>query len=78
MPPLITAEQHALARELLARNSRLSPRNTRKPSLLQGISSVASAAHSYYRSSTRSKAGIVHHYSVPIPIIRIVPSIELN
>ena len=62
VPALITAEQHALAQELLARNSRLSPRNTRKPSLLQGILVCRECGHSYYRSSTRSKAGIVHHY----------------
>ena len=62
VPALITEEQHALAQELLARNSRLSPRNTRKPSLLQGILVCRECGHSYYRSSTRSKAGIVHHY----------------
>jgi site-specific DNA recombinase len=62
VPALITEEQHALAQELLARNSRLSPRNTRKPSLLQGILVCRECGHSYYRTSTRSKAGIVHHY----------------
>jgi site-specific DNA recombinase len=62
VPPLITEEQHALAQELLERNSRLSPRNTRKPSLLQGILVCRECGHSYYRSSTRSNAGIVHHY----------------
>ncbi|HEX2703594.1 MAG TPA: recombinase family protein [Solirubrobacteraceae bacterium] len=62
VPALITEEQHALAQELLARNSRLSPRNTRKASLLQGILVCRECGHSYYRSSTRSKAGIVHHY----------------
>jgi site-specific DNA recombinase len=62
VPPLIAEEHHALAQELLARNSRLSPRNTRKPSLLQGILVCRECGHSYYRTSTRSKAGIVHHY----------------
>src|SRR6266571_5091747 len=62
VPALIAAEQHALAQELLARNSRLSPRNTRRVSLLQGILVCREAGHSYYRSSTRSKAGNVHHY----------------
>ena len=62
VPALITEEQHALAQELLERNSRLSPRNTRKPSLLQGILVCRECGHSYYRSSTRSKAGNVHHY----------------
>jgi len=62
VPALITEEQHALAQELLARNSRLSPRNTRKLSLLQGILVCRECGHSYYRSSTRSRAGNVHHY----------------
>ena len=62
MPALISEEQHALAQELLERNSRLSPRNTRKPSLLQGILVCRECGHSYYRSSTRSKTGNVHHY----------------
>jgi site-specific DNA recombinase len=62
VPALITEEQHALAQDLLARNSRLSPRNTRKVSLLQGILVCRECGHSYYRSSTRSKAGNVHHY----------------
>jgi site-specific DNA recombinase len=46
----------------LAQNCRLSPRNTRRPSLLQGILVCRECGHSYYRSSTRSKTGIVHHY----------------
>ena len=62
VPALITEEQYALAQELLERNSRLSPRNTRKPSLLQGILVCRECGHSYYRSSTRSKTGNVHHY----------------
>jgi site-specific DNA recombinase len=62
VPALINDEQHALAQELLERNGRLSPRNTRKPSLLQGILVCRQCGHSYYRSSTRSKAGNVHRY----------------
>jgi site-specific DNA recombinase len=62
VPALITEEKHALAQERLERNSRLSPRNTRTPSLLQGILVCRECGHSYYRSSTRSKAGRLHHY----------------
>jgi site-specific DNA recombinase len=62
VPALITEEQHALAAQLLERNSRLSPRNTRRPSLLQGILVCRECGHSYHRSSTRSKTGNVHHY----------------
>ena len=62
VPALITDERHALAQERLERNSRLSPRNTRTPSLLQGILVCRECGHSYYRSSTRSKTGNLHHY----------------
>ena len=37
VPALISEEQFALAQERLHRNSRFSPRNTSRPSLLQGI-----------------------------------------
>ena len=37
VPPLVSEEQFALVQERLHRNGRLSPRNTRRPSLLQGI-----------------------------------------
>jgi len=62
VPALIDEEQHALAQELLARNSRLSPRNTRQVSLVQGILVCRECGYAYYRSSTRSRAGIIHHY----------------
>ena len=62
VPALISEEQHALAQQLLAQNSRLSPRNTRKPSLLQGILVCRECGHSYYRTSTRSKTGNLHRY----------------
>jgi site-specific DNA recombinase len=62
VPALISEEQHALAQQLLPQNSRLSPRNTRKPSLLQGILVCRECGHSYYRTSTRSKTGNLHRY----------------
>lgn len=37
VPALVSAEQFELAGQRLERNGRLSPRNTRRPSLLQGI-----------------------------------------
>ena len=62
VPALISEEQHAFAQQLLPQNSRLSPRNTRKPSLLQGILVCRECGHSYYRTSTRSKTGNLHRY----------------
>ena len=62
VPALVTAEQFALVQQLLARNSRFSPRNTRRPSLLQGILVCRECGYAYYRCSTRSKNGILREY----------------
>ena len=44
------------------RNKRTSPRNTRQPSLLQGILVCASCGYAYYRSQTTTRHGRVYHY----------------
>jgi site-specific DNA recombinase len=62
VPALVSEEQFALVGELLERNKRLSPRNTRRPSLLQGILVCRDCGYAYYRSSTRSRSGILREY----------------
>jgi site-specific DNA recombinase len=62
VPALVTAEQFALVGQQLERNGRLSPRNTRRPSLLQGILVCRECGYAYYRCSTRSKNGILREY----------------
>src|SRR3954454_14460574 len=62
VPALITAEQFALTQDRLQRNKRTSPRNTRRPSLLQGILVCRECGYAYYRCSTRSKNGILREY----------------
>ncbi len=62
VPALVTAEQFALAQQQLKRNSRFSPRNTCRPSLLQGILVCRECGYAYYRCSTRSKNGILREY----------------
>ena len=62
VPALITEEQFALVQERLQRNKRLSPRNTRRPSLLQGIIVCGQCGYAYYRSSTRSTNGVLREY----------------
>jgi site-specific DNA recombinase len=62
VPALVTAEQFALVQRQLQRNGRLSPRNTRRPSLLQGILICRECGYAYYRCSTRSKNGILREY----------------
>jgi site-specific DNA recombinase len=62
VPVLISEERFALAQERLHRNSRFSPRNTCRPSLLQGILVCRECGYAYYRCSTRSKNGKLREY----------------
>ena len=62
VPPLVTAEQFALVQQRLERNRVISPRNTKRPSLLQGILVCRHCGYAYYRCSTRSKNGILREY----------------
>jgi site-specific DNA recombinase len=62
VPALISEEQFALAQERLHRNSRFSPRNTCRPSLLQGILVCRECGYAYYRCSTRSQNGKLREY----------------
>ena len=60
VPALVSEERFALAQERLHRNP--SPRNTKRPSLLQGILVCRECGYAYYRCSTRSKNGILREY----------------
>jgi site-specific DNA recombinase len=62
VPALVSEEQFALVQERLHRNSRFSPRNTCRPSLLQGILVCRHCGYAYYRCSTRSKNGKLREY----------------
>jgi site-specific DNA recombinase len=62
VPALVSEEQFALVQERLQRNKRLSPRNTRRRSLLQGMLVCRECGYAYYRSSTRSPNGILREY----------------
>ena len=62
VPALIDEETFALAAQRLAQGQRLSPRNTRRPSLLQGIIVCAGCGYAYYRSQTTTRQGRVYHY----------------
>jgi site-specific DNA recombinase len=62
VPALISEEQFALVQDRLQRNQRLSPRNTRRVSLLQGIIACRECGYAFYRSSTRSPNGILREY----------------
>jgi site-specific DNA recombinase len=62
VPALVTAEQFELAGQRLERNRHISPRNTKRPSLLQGILVCRHCGYAYYRCSTRSTNGILREY----------------
>src|SRR5258705_4499787 len=53
VPALVSAETFALAQERLAQNRQLSLRNTKEPSLLQGLLVCQQCGYSLYRSSSR-------------------------
>jgi site-specific DNA recombinase len=62
VPALVTAEQFALVQQRLERNRVISPRNTKRLSLLQGILVCRHCGYAYYRCSTRSKNGKLREY----------------
>ena len=62
VPALVTVEQFELVQQQLERNQVISPRNTKRPSLLQGILVCRHCGYAYYRCSTRSKNGILREY----------------
>ena len=53
VPALVSAEIFTLAQERLAQNRQLSLRNTKEPSLLQGLLVCQQCGYSLYRSSAR-------------------------
>jgi len=62
VPALVDEDTFALVAQRLQRGARLSPRNTRQPSLLQGIVVCAGCGYAYYRSQTTTRGGRVYHY----------------
>jgi site-specific DNA recombinase len=60
VPALVSAETFALAQERLAQNRQLSLRNTKEPSLLQGLLVCQQCGYSLYRNS--SQKGPKRHF----------------
>ena len=65
VPALVTPEVFALAQERLAESKRLSPRNTKDPSLLQGLLVCEQCGYTLYRSSTRNAGRRLQYYRCP-------------
>jgi site-specific DNA recombinase len=60
--PLITEETFALAQQRLASNAHFAKRNTKKPTLLQGILVCRECGYACYRSSTRTTNKRIYYY----------------
>jgi len=62
VPALVSVETFSLAQERLAENKRLSARNTKEPTLLQGLLVCAQCGYALYRTSTRTTRRQIKYY----------------
>jgi len=62
VPALVDDETFDRVQQRLAGNKRFASRNTRIPSLLQGLAACASCGYGYYRTSTTTSAGKKIYY----------------
>jgi DNA invertase Pin-like site-specific DNA recombinase len=62
VPALVDEETFARVQQRLADNKRFAARNTKVPSLLQGIAACAACGYGYYRTTTTTTAGNKIYY----------------
>jgi len=62
VPALVAEETWARAQRRLADNKRFAARNSKNPSLLQGICACSSCGYAYYRTSTRTTNKKIYYY----------------
>jgi site-specific DNA recombinase len=62
VPALVSDEQFALAQERLERNAHFATRNTKKPTLLQGILVCRECGYACYRTCTRTTNKRIYYY----------------
>jgi site-specific DNA recombinase len=62
VPAIVTEETFELAQERLSRNAHFAKRNTKKPTLLQGILVCRECGYGCYRSSTRTTNKRIYYY----------------
>ncbi len=62
VPALVDAGTWQRAQQRLADNKRYAARNTKDPSLLQGICACGSCGYAYYRTSTRTTNKKIYYY----------------
>ncbi len=62
VPALVGEEQFALAQDRLQHNAHFAKRNTKKPTLLQGILVCRECGYACYRTSTRTSKRRIYYY----------------
>ncbi len=62
VPAIITAETFERAARRLEDNKRYAARNTKVPSLLQGLAACSACGYGYYRTSTRTTNKKIYYY----------------
>jgi site-specific DNA recombinase len=62
VPALVSEETFARAREKLAENLRFAPRNTKQPTLLQGLVVCGQCGYGLYRTSTKTTRQQARYY----------------
>ena len=62
VPAIVSEDTFARVAQRLADNKRFASRNSRNPSLLQGMAACAACGYGYYRTSTRTTNKKIHYY----------------
>ena len=62
VPAIVTAGTFGRAAQRLADNKRYAARNTKVPSLLQGLAACSACGYGYYRTSTRTTNKKIYYY----------------
>jgi len=62
VPAIISPETFQRAAQRLEDNKRFAARNSKVPSLLQGLAACASCGYGYYRTSTRTARKTIYYY----------------
>src|SRR4051794_23611573 len=62
VPAIVSEDTFARVAQRLADNKRFASRNSRNPSLLQGMAACAACGYGYYRTTTRTTHKKIHYY----------------
>jgi site-specific DNA recombinase len=62
VPAIVTAECFARVQQRLECNKRFAARNTKVPSLLQGLAACSACGYGYYRTSARTTSRKIYYY----------------